>query len=432
MKLDKRFFLSALLSVGLAVGMAACGGDDNKGNDNNNNEEGESKCGNGVIDEDAEEICDIGLDKTQHSDDDVVANDATCEMYAATSSNDKDKTGWEGKPRCAKDCKGLSKGTCVSAEEREAQNNEGVNGILKCGSTLAVSYERKDATAGISYVMGSTTPDSNVKAAIICSAATARIDASVATTDFVASGESGVVSLSLELASLPAGSYVCYVALKAGDNGAVVCPLTEGTPVRASGAIADLGIAATVDYTVEAQEGVIAEWNNFNITDMKTVITSEAGIVAQAGSDTAASLKFVLVNAGETDVNVKQGQNAAGDPNALQFGPNGGSGKPGFAHEKNLKADENSHFIISSNNMGGKTIKVVAKTGDRNGNNIAKLSVVAGETEIISEFSSAAEYSAATSDTIPAGTTSLYLYPWFDACSESSCGNINIDSIVIE
>ncbi|MBQ4359075.1 MAG: hypothetical protein II767_02340, partial [Proteobacteria bacterium] len=73
MKLDKRFFLSALLSVGLAFGVAACGGDDkddnggNNGNQNGNENGGngnedESKCGNGVIDEDAEEICDIGLD----------------------------------------------------------------------------------------------------------------------------------------------------------------------------------------------------------------------------------------------------------------------------------------------------------------------------------------------------------------------------------
>lgn len=444
MKLDKRFFLAALLSVGLAFGVAACGGDDkddnggNNGNQNGNENGGngnedESKCGNGVIDADADEICDIGEDKQRNTADDVMGNDLTCEMYANTSSADKDKTGWEGKPGCSNDCKALSKGGCISAEEREAQAGEGVNGILKCGSSLVVSSENESATANVSYTMGSTTPDSNVKAAIICTASNAKIDASVATTDFVTQGESGGVALSFELSSLVAGNYVCYVALKAGDKGAVVCPITEGTPVKASGAIADLSIAATVNYTVAAQEGVIAEWNDFSNSKLNEVIVADEGILAQAGSDTAASLKFVLVNAVmNQDVNVKQGNNAANKPNALQFGPNGGSSKPGFAHEKNLQADENSHFIISSKNMGGKTIKIVAKTGNRSGDNIAKFSVVAGETEIISEFSSAADYSEATSDAIPAGTTSLYLYPWFDACTDSSCGNINIDSIVIE
>lgn len=421
MKLDKRFFLTALLSVGLSFGLAACSSDSNDETKPDDNNEVKELCGNGVID--AEEVCDIGVDKIQHNGDDVMPNNATCEMYGEASSSDKGKTWVSGAPACAKDCKGFAKGTCVSQDTQEQKESEGVNGILKCGSDLAVSDN--GATAQVTYEMGSTTADSGVKAAIVCSAPTAKIDAAIQSVQYVDAAE-GSAQLSFDVSGLSAGDYVCYVVVKAADKGAVVCPLENGTPAKASGDISALA-GSTKDYKVEAAEGVVATWNNFNITDMKELITTD-GIVSQAGSDTAATLKFVVVTGSlKDDYVVKNGRNAANDDNtALQLGTNGGSSKNGFAQTKTITADANSHLLISSANMAGKTIKIVAKTGTYGG----KYSVVAGETEIIQEFASESFDSA--TGTIPAETTTLYLYPWFESCSESSCGNLTIDSIVIE
>lgn len=419
MKLDKRFFLTALLSVSLSFGLAACSNDSN--NEGENNEQ-EVTCGNGKIDTDAGEVCDIGVDKIQHNADDVMPNDATCEMYGEASSSDKGKTWVSGAPACAKDCKGFAKGTCQSKDEQEQEESEGVNGILKCGSDLAVSDN--GAIAQVTYEMGVTTPDSGVKAAILCSAPTATIGSAVAAASYEDAAE-GSAQVTISAPTQP-GDYVCYVIVKAGDKGAVVCPIDNGTPAKASGDISALE-GSTVPYKVKPKEGVVATWNKFNIADMKTLITTD-GIASQAGSDTAATLKFVVVNGSLDDYAVKNGRNAANDDNtALQLGTDGGSSKNGFATTKTIKADKNSHLLISSDNMAGKTIKIVAKTGIYGG----KYSVVAGEKEIIEDFASAEAFETATG-LIPAETTTLYLYPWFESCTTSSCGNLVIDSIVIE
>ena len=432
MKIDKRFFLSALLSVGLAFGMTACGGDDSddSGNDQenqngeNNGDGTESLCGNGVIDED--EVCDIGLDKIQHNDDDVIAKDATCQMYGESSATDKGKEWVDGAPRCAKDCKSLSKGTCVSKDEQSAQEAEGVNGILKCSSTLAVTKE--SATAKVSYTMGSMTPDSGVQAAILCSPTTASIDAAINGTVNYVDGANGEANATLDVSGLKPGEYLCYVVVRASNKGAVVCPLDDGTPAKASGGIDVLEESSTVSLTIDAPEGVMATWNDFSMQNMSTTIVSEAGMLSQAGADTAASLRFVIVSGVADNYEMKISQNAAGSGNtALRLGTKGGSAIEAFSHVKNLKSDENSHLLISSANMGGKSIKIVAKTGKYGG----KFSVVAGTDEIIKEFASAESFAEATG-TIPAGTDKLYIYPWFEACSETTCGNLVIDSIVIE
>lgn len=423
MKLDKRFFLTALLSVGLSFGLAACSSDSNDETKPDDNNEVKELCGNGEIDADAGEVCDIGVDKIQHNGDDVMPNDATCEMYGEASSSDKGKTWVSGAPACAKDCKGFAKGTCQSKDEQEQEESEGVNGILKCGSDLAVSDN--GATAQVTYEMGSTTADSGVKAAIVCSAPTAKIDAAIQSVQYVDAAE-GSAQVSISAPTQP-GDYACYVIVKAGDKGAVVCPLENGTPARAAGNISDI-TGSTKDYTVAAAEGVIATWNNFSDNNIATILTSEAGMLSQAGSDAAASLKFVMANSTVVDdYIIGSGQAAAGGSviTALKIGNK--KVDTGFAQTKTTTADANSHLVISSDNMAGKTIKVVAKTGKQGG----KYSVVAGTTEIIEDFASAEAFETATG-TIPAETTTLYLYPWFEACANGSCGNLMIDSIVIE
>ena len=430
MKLDKRFFLTALLSVGLSFGLAACSSDSNDETKPDDNNEVKELCGNGVIDADAEEVCDIGVDKIQHNADDVMPKDATCEMYGEASSSDKGKTWVSGAPACAKDCKGFAKGTCQSKDEQEQEESEGVNGILKCGSDLEVTPN--GATAQVSYEMGSTTADSGVKAAIVCSAKTATIDADVNSAQYVDAAQ-GSAQVGLSAPTKP-GDYICYVIVKAGDKGAVVCPLENGTPAKASGVISDIE-SFTKGYKVEAAEGVVATWHNFSDGKIDEILISDAGMLSQVGSeDAAASLKFVMVNSVAKDYTIAKGKAASGEITALNIGNK--KVDKGFAQTKTTTADANSHLVISSANMAGKTIKIVAKTGIYSG----KYSVVAGETEIIKEFTSEIQKNGEGKDEalfgeatglIPAETTTLYLYPWFEAC-DASCGNLTIDSIVIE
>ena len=423
MKLDKRFFLTALLSVGLSFGLAACSSDSNDETKPDDNNEVKELCGNGEIDADAGEVCDIGVDKIQHNADDVMPKDATCEMYGEASSSDKGKTWVSGAPACAKDCKGFAKGTCQSKDEQEQEESEGINGILKCGSDLAVTAN--GAIAQVTYEMGVTTPDSGVKAAIVCSAPTAKIDAAIQSVQYMDAAQ-GKADVTISAPTQP-GDYVCYVIVKAGDKGAVVCPLANGTPAKASGDISAIE-GSTVPYKVDPPAGLVATWNNFGAKSIATILTSEAGMPVNAGSDTAASLKFVMVGGtGVDDYDIGQGQAAVGGSviTALKIG-NHKVGK-GFAQTKTITADANSHLLISSANMAGKTIKIVAKTGEQGG----KYSVVAGTREIIEDFASAEAFETATG-VIPEGTDKLYLYPWFESCTTSSCGNLVIDSIVIE
>ncbi len=418
MKFDKRSWIIAALVAGLSFGMVACGDDDDK-DDNDKDDKGQQEelCGNGKID--ADEVCDTGANKQGGDDDDVMANDASCQMYGESSSTDKGKTWVDGgKPKCANDCKGFKKGTCMTTQEQEALNSEGVNGIATCGSTLAIADNK--ATATVTYALGTTTQDSGVKAGIVCGNADLAVASAVAGTTLI-DAASGKATLS---ADLTAGSGICFVVVQAKDKPAVVCPLENGVPAKASGSATELK-NSTVTYTIAADADVIASWNDFSLNDMNTKIVGD-GIKAQAGSDVDASLKLVIIDDSNVEkLNIKVGQSADSSNKALQVGPKSGK-DPVFPTAKTLDAATASHILISSTNLAGKSIKVIAKTGKYGGT----FSVVAGSEEIIKEFSSE-EYKDVTG-TIPAGTTSIAIYPWFTSCNASTCGNINIDSIVIK
>lgn len=430
MKIDKRFFLSALLSVGLAFGMTACGGDDsddgdnqeNQGGENNGNNENngggtETLCGNGTIDTDAEEICDIGADGQRNTSDDKMGNDLTCEMYAASSSADKDKTGWEGKPGCSSDCKGLSKGTCVSAEERDSKDSEGVNGILKCSSTLAVSTENKSATAKVSYEMGSTTPDSGVKSAIVCSSATGTVEADVSVASLT-DAASGSAELSLDLSNKSAGEYACYVIVKAGSQGSVICPLEKDTPVKASGSIATIDPDGnfTVPYTVVAAEDVKASFTNFDIDGLKDLIVSDG---VSATGDSNVNLKLHILD-GTSFNKISKGANAAGDIHALIIG-----GGTGWATEKKLTTTENSYLELSLvSGISSISIKATTGTGEEDSGHMFILDDAGNE--IISDFHAKKGEWKTEKANIASTVTKLYIYAY-----EMGNGNLIIDNITL-
>ena len=447
MKLNKSIFLTTLLSMGLCVGFVACGDDDDdKGDDkgesvactddNVSTECGSgevclngfcSLCGNGKIDEG--EVCDIGVDKKKGSSDDVIAEGATCKTYGESSSTEKDLEWVEGGvPSCAVNCKALAKGTCQSEAEAEIDEGKGVNGIVACGSDLSFDDAGK-GSAKVTYQTGTDTPDSNVKAGIVCSSPKAVVDADVANATLVdAAGGKGEVSA--DMSALSAGSYVCYVVVKAGDKGAVVCPLASGKPAKATGSVTEL-TNSTVEYTVAGEEGTLAEWADFSGGEMAKDIVSDAGLVPTTPEGAAARLKLKLVDDAGNYKILKGQSSVASSITALQLGNAKVNQEGGFPKAKPATFDEtNSHLVISSDSFGGKTIEISAKTKNDKGTG-GMFSVVVGSTEIIADVNSANEYVMKSAE-IPADTSEILIYPWYDGCTESSCGNINIERITIK
>ncbi len=355
-------------------------------------------CGNNVLDEG--EFCDTVDGVVKFADE-----------AAATCSNAN--MGAEGKPGCNAKCDGYSKGDCHEAGEVV----DGVNGVAKCGSNLAIS--ESSATAKVTYTLMTSDASKAVKAGIVCSSSSATIDADVVGATLVEAAD-GSVDLTADLSKLTAGEYVCYIAVKVGDNGAVVCPLAEGKPAKASGEANKLE-GSTVSYSVAASSEILAVWNDFSASDMNTKLTSEAGMAPNGGSLTSASLRFVAKEG--TDFNIKKGQSADGSSvKALIIG--GKSVDKGWATEEALTTDTNSYLVIN----GLENASNISVTATEAGGHMV---VMAGDNKLIdhseAKASGAWPETATKSADIPTGTTSLTIYAY-----GVGAGNLIIDNITIK
>jgi len=317
-----------------------------------------------------------------------------------------------GKPACPSDCKGQNygNGTC----QLKSEVSTAVNGVESCGSGLVLDAENEKLTATITVEKENSS--ATAKAAIICSSKTASsVEADISVTELSTVGGDPIV---LDLSSKAAGDYLCYVVLTVGEkNESVICPITNGKPSKATGAVASFE-GATVEYSVVAAASDIAVWNDFSSVSKESLA---AGMKASVGSDADATLKlFVAEEFGSASAS--KGQNAAGNVQALVLSHM-------FPDDKPESAKSSTYLTINSSQMAGKHLAIKATTGVKN-KDYGHMVVVAGESTLVEDFHAAKSDWKVVEATIPESATEVVIYS-YGMKDETSESNLIIDSISI-
>ena len=353
-------------------------------------------CGNGVIDTDKGEICDIGANAND-SKDDLLADGVTCESALGSGE-------WVegGKPACPADCKAKTygNGTCVVKGENDTL------GILSCKATITVADQKATGSAEVV-----AKDDKKVTGAIICAPLSSTLDSIVknATLD-----EASVKAGSYDASKADAGKYGCFYVVKAeGQENVVFC--------SADGSVSSLSTSKTVEDVklAEIEVGssvaadVIAKWTFASVNEASLATDIVAGLKAEEGSakDTLI-LSWLYVGEknknGNDKISVVLTQDAGGTKTALQIKP---SAAGDFANTQTK--DTNSHLIISDLSSYTLTkVEMTAKYGSKGGkvyitsDNGSAESIV--ETINISNSNKFDPYS--TTKTIPADTKNLHFY----------------------
>ncbi|GEM_PF-5514295 len=289
-------------------------------------------CGNGVIDTDKGEICDIGANAND-SKDDLLADGVTCESALGSGE-------WVegGKPACPADCKAKTygNGTCVIKGENDT------HGILSCKATITVSDQKATGSAEIS-----AKDDKATKGAIVCALKSAKLDSIVknATLDDVSKAEFDGSSIT------DAGEYGCFFYVQAeGQSSGVFCSADGAVkPLSEVNTVADVALA---DFKVESSVAAdtLAKWTftSYNNTkdDPKNIATVlPTGIAADEGSVSTIKLTWIPVGDNGKAINIKMTADSSGTNalTAIQLNTNGQDGKYGDTQ----KAAESSHLSIS-------------------------------------------------------------------------------------
>ena len=412
MKLNKSLTLAMALLLGCT--MAACGEEEEPGGG-----EQENLCGNGVLD--ADEVCDPGSDGSNILWKDGYAH--ACVDYG-TANNDEQDWADGGVPGCAKDCKGLKKGTCVSKEAAVT-----VNGVKSC--IAEIKANDKSVTASVTVVPEDTIANTSVKGKLVCGL-DAPIETITSANDFsgslTAADDSGKLSLSAEVSN--AGDNYCVVYIKAGDNNGVACSDGNKDTAKAAGKLSELpSLKVTVEGGGEEPSGeLLCSWSKFEpmlndkgYPDKESPTKLMAGLASEEGSLSSATLKLVALDGVEFQ---KATLTKAADDTMSMLLIGGNTDGKGWAESKAITADTNSHVLISADISAAAKLSAYASTGD--GKMAITTSDGSAETVVLEDKVIAKDSYETISVDIASGTKEIRIYGY-----EMNGQNIRLDDIKV-
>ena len=370
MKFD-RFAMVALLALGLGCGVSACDGDD---------EEDVDSCGNGVLDEG--EVCDTVNGEIKFADD----SKATCELA---------EQGKFGKPGCAKDCRGYSKGSCSD-----------VKPISSCKAEL-----KKDGNK-VSIVSAELGEGENGTKMLQCGPVGTTLEA-------VLSEVKSVDSVDVDFKD--AGDYGCFVVVAGDDKVKHFCS-ESGALSSIDNDHKTIGSVSILKFKVESSvaAGVLAKWVFTNAE--KTTIQNElkAGVAAEEGSDNAVKMSWVPVGDGESNISIVTTMDANGGMTALQIKVTAA----GNFTDKQL-ANDNSH--ISIGDLSKYAVSKLSLTARYEGAKLYVTEVADNAEKVVRTLDLTKDYASYSVEGFTAGAANINLYG--DAAAAKA---ISIDDLTIE